>query len=176
MLGRKRSYGIGYRHMCRFHAKTVYDEPILSGVQYAWRLDDDSLITRDIDYDVFQLMHDHNIIYGFIKIFRELRMWTTGLWDAAVKYIEVRSVKTQFFRKWPRNAMYYNNFEVSRLSVWLSDDYQRFVNYIDQLGGIYYHRWGDAPIKSIAVSMFVPYNQTYHFKDIGYRHQFFRHR
>ena len=116
-----------------------------------------------------------SLSYGFVKVYRELPMWTTGLWDAANEYINVASVKTEFYNKWPRNNMYYNNFEISRLSLWLSGDYQRFINYIDRLGGIYYHRWGDAPIKSIAVAMFVPRRRTHHFNDIGYHHQFFHH-
>jgi len=172
-VGKNRIYDIGYRHMCRFHAKTVYEQPILRDVEFVWRLDHDSFITRDIGYDIFELMREQHVIYGFVKVFRELPKWTTGLWDAANEYINVALVKTEFFNKMPRNNYYYNNFEVSRLSLWLSEDYQRFINYIDRLGGIYYHRWGDAPIKSIAIAMFVPRRQTHHFKDIGYRHQFF---
>jgi len=159
--------------MCRFHAKTVYEQPILSGVEFAWRLDDDSFITRVISYDVFELMQRQQFVYGFVKVFREIPDWTQGLWDAARQYINVMSVKTEFFNQWPHNNMFYNNFEISRMSFWLSDDYQRFMTYIDRLGGIYYHRWGDAPIKSIAISMFVPRQRVHHFKDIGYRHQFF---
>jgi len=162
--------------MCRFHAKTVYDQPIMRvcGVEFAWRLDDDSFITRNISYDVFELMQHKQLVYGFVKVYGEEPKWTKGLWHAAEQYINATALETKFFRKWPRNKMYYNNFEISRLSFWLSADYQRFIEYIDDLGGIYYHRWGDGPIKSIAVAMFVPRPQTYHFKDIGYRHQFFR--
>jgi len=36
---------IGYRHMCRFQAKSLYEQPTLAGLQYVWRLDDDSYIT-----------------------------------------------------------------------------------------------------------------------------------
>ena len=39
---------IGYRHMCRFQAKLVYDEPIMTGLRYVWRLDDDSYILKPI--------------------------------------------------------------------------------------------------------------------------------
>jgi alpha 1,2-mannosyltransferase len=174
ILGKNRVYSIGYRHMCRFHAKTVYDQPIMQGLEYAWRLDHDSFFTRPIDYDVFKFMRDRGLVYGFVKVYLELPMWTVGLWDAAHAYIRNNSIKAQFFNKWRRNQMYYNNFEISNLTLWFSDQYQHYINYIDQEGGIYYHRWGDAPIKSIAVAMFVPRKDTYNFKDIGYIHQFFR--
>jgi hypothetical protein len=38
------------------------------------------------------------------------------------------------------------------------------------LGGIYYHRWGDAPIHTLGVAMFVPLHQVHRFSDIGYSH------
>ena len=40
--------------------------------------------------------------------------------------------------------------------MWMSRDYANYIEYIDRTGGIYYYRWGDAPIKSIAVTMFLP--------------------
>ena len=45
------------------------------------------------------------------------------------------------------------------------------INYIDHLGGICYVRWGDTPIKPIAISLFVPLNKVYCFCDVGYHHQ-----
>lgn len=57
------------------------------------------------------------------------------------------------------------------MSIWQSCAYCNYVDYIERLGGIYYTRWGDAPIKSLAVSMFVPWAETYNFKDIGYKHK-----
>jgi len=160
--------------MCRFHAKLVYEQAITVGLEYAWRLDDDSFFTRPINYDVFAHMKQHHLTYGFVKTYRELPMWTQGLWETVNEYIADNKLKTQFFKNWPKNLMYYNNFEVSDMSLWNSPAYRKYVEYIDRQGGIYYHRWGDAPIKSIAVAMFVPRKKTYDFKDIGYIHQFFR--
>ena len=42
---------------------------------------------------------------------------------------------------------------------------------VDQAGGIYYHSWGDAPIKTIAVTMFVPQSKIHQFRDISYKHK-----
>jgi alpha 1,2-mannosyltransferase len=160
--------------MCRFHAKLVYEQPITVGLDYAWRLDDDSYITRPINYDIFEYMQKHDLVYGFVKVYRELPMWVTGLWGTVKKYIATNRIQPTFFNKWPVNLMYYNNFEVSKMSLWLSPQYQKYIDHIDRNGGIYYHRWGDAPIKSIAVSLFVPRDKTHNFKDVGYIHQFFR--
>ena len=39
-----------------------------------------------------------------------------------------------------------------------------YMRYIDQTGGIYYTRWGDAPIRSLAVALVVPEAALHHFK------------
>lgn len=94
------------------------------------------------------------------------------LWESAETYMINSSITPTFFKEWEKYRVYYNNFEVSRLSIWLSDSYRNFIDYIDELGGIYHYRWVDAAIKTIAVSMFVglPRHETHHFKDIKYEH------
>lgn len=162
---------IGYKHMIRFQAKGIYEQPIIRGFDYVMRLDDDSLILRPIEYDVFEYMRLHRIQYGYYYSHKDSPMCVYGLWFIARAYIKMVNVRPTFFYKWPKFHIFYNNFEISKLSFWLSDDYQKYIEYIDRLGGIYYNRWGDAPIKTIAVSLFLPRNQTHHFNDIGYLHQ-----
>ena len=159
---------VGYRHMCRFQAKTVYEQPILAGLDYVLRLDDDSYIYRPIGYDIFRLMRDRKIQYGFTTVVSDYGPCVVGLWPAIVSYMKERNIKSQF--RWPRGRIYWNNFEISDMSVWRSPEYRDYIEYIDRLGGIYYHRWGDATIKTAAVTLFVPKDRTYHFKDIAYKH------
>ena len=160
---------IAYRHMCRFHAKLLYEQPILAGLQYIWRLDDDSFITRPVGYDVFQLMRDRRIQYGFRVVINDSSECVRGLWEAVDVYVKQRAITPKF--RWPRSQMYYNNFELSDLDVWRSRKYRDYIDYIDRTGGIFYHRWGDAPIKSLAVALFIPENRTHCFSNIAYEHQ-----
>ena len=159
---------IGYRHMCRFHAKSIYEQPILVGLQYVWRLDDDSYVTRPISYDVFRLMQDRRILYGFERVVDDLRSCVVGLWSAVNDYKRKRAIRSHF--DLPRDRIFWNNFELSDVDFWRSPEYRDYIDYIDRTGGIYYHRWGDAPIKTLAVTLFVPKNRTHHFKDIAYKH------
>jgi len=59
---------IGYRLMCRFHSTVVHDElqklPQLSNIEYIMRLDDDSILTSPIGYDLFKLMKVNKKLYG----------------------------------------------------------------------------------------------------------------
>lgn len=41
---------------------------------------------------------------------------------------------------------------------------------MDNLGGFYYERWGDAPIHSIAIALFLQKKDIHWFENIGYYH------
>lgn len=67
--GGLKAFGLGYRHMCRFHSLSIYDEPILQladGIDYLWRLDDDSVLTKPIGFDVFRFKRDRSLRYGYV--------------------------------------------------------------------------------------------------------------
>ena len=142
-----------------------------SGLEYYWRLDSDSVILRNISYDLFNFMKTNQYDYGYRHIRKDSKKCIVGLWDTAKNLIKRDHIKTHFFDSWPTSSIYYNNFEISSFSMWMSRDYANYIEYIDRTGGIYYYRWGDAPIKSIAVTMFLPQGRTYLFSDIGYKHQ-----
>ena len=173
--------GIGYRHMCHFHSKGVYDLQILRGLEYAWRLDDDSYFTREINYDLFVYMKNNSFRYGYFKSTSENFACIVGLWDAVDRYalqngfVNRTDLRNSQYARWPRAKIYFNNFEISDLSIWFSDSYQRYIDYIYKQGGVYYHRWGDAPIKTIALMLFVSPDKIYRFKDLGYHHYDFIH-
>lgn len=79
------------------------------------------------------------------------------------------------------------------MDFWRSEAYTRYFEYLEAKGGFYYEvrpcalpfvpeahrvrrkRWGDAPVHSIAVSLFAGRDQIHFFKDIGYRHSPFQH-
>lgn len=78
------------------------------------------------------------------------------------------------------------------MDFWRGEAYQQFFDFLDRKGGFYYEvyrflflrgartkrdvqRWGDAPVHSIAVSLFLRKEQTHFFSDIGYRHEPFEH-
>ena len=163
--------GFGYRHMCRFHAKIVYQLPVLWGFDYYMRLDDDSFFLSNVTYDWFKYMRDNDYLYGYKRIQQDLPIVIRGLWKAAKDYIIKKEIKTQFFQKFNHRSMFYNNFEISAASIWQNSNYSEYIDYIDRLGGIYYYRWGDAPIKTTAVTMFVPRQRTHKFDDIAYTHR-----
>jgi hypothetical protein len=47
--------------------------------------------------------------------------------------------------------IYYNNFHIARTDLWTRPDTARLFHSIDQTDGMYYMRWGDAALQTIAL-------------------------
>ena len=91
------------------------------------------------------------------------------------------------------NILDWSNFEIADMDFWRSEAYSKFFDFLESKGGFYYEvraplqrqlcrslmlfvqRWGDAPVHSIAASLFARKDQIHFFKDIGYRHPPFQH-
>ena len=70
---------------------------------------------------------------------------------------------------------FWTNFEIASLELWRSNDYLKLFSYLDQQGGFFYERWGDAPVHSIAASLMLNQEDFHFFNDIGYRHTAYTH-
>ncbi len=68
------------------------------------------------------------------------------------------------------NCQFFSNFEVGSLNFWRSPQTETYFNYLDKAGGFYYERFGDAPVHTLSVAMFVPRSEVWFFRDIGYQH------
>lgn len=51
----------------------------------------------------------------------------------------------------------------------------KFFEHLDNAGGFYYERWGDAPVHSIGAALLVPKDKLHFFREVGYRHEPFQH-
>lgn len=49
--------------------------------------------------------------------------------------------------------MYYNNFFVTKTDFWKKQEVKELIDKIDKHGGIFYYRYGDAPLQTIIVSI-----------------------
>jgi hypothetical protein len=61
--------------------------------------------------------------------------------------------------------------EVVRISFFLSPNVQHFLRTVHESAGIYYYRWGDAPLRFILLAIFARSDQVTHFpSNVGYSH------
>ncbi|ESW97840.1 hypothetical protein KL918_003223 [Ogataea parapolymorpha] len=169
-----------YRHMCRFNSGFFYKHPLLQQYKYYWRVEPDVDFYCDIDYDPFRLMREQQKIYGFTISIYEFGATIASLWDTVRAFLSINpeaqhsNSLVDFISD--DNGVSYNlchfwsNFEIADMDFWRSKLYEDFFNYLDASGGFFYERWGDAPVHSIAVSLFLDRDKIHFFDDIGYNH------
>lgn len=189
MREKKIIYGdsVSYRHMCRFESGFFWRQEVMNQFKYYWRVEPGIKLYCDIDYDVFKYMADNKLKYGFtISLYEYLETIPT-LWNTVKSFLKDEGGE-KFLAK--NNLMkflsddngegynlchFWSNFEIGDLDFWRGDAYRAFFGYLDKVGGFFYERWGDAPVHSIAASLFLNKNEVHHFEDIGYYHAPFHH-
>lgn len=173
-----------YRHMCRFNSMFFYKHPIMEEYQYYWRVEPEVNYHCDILEDPFKYLKDHKKKYGFTISMRELPNTIETLWETTKLYF--KNLDIDYFNKDERNNLvdfisddsgdsynlchYWTNFEVADLDIFRSELYENYVNHLDQAGGFFYERWGDAPIHSIIFSLILQKDEVHLFHDISYEH------
>lgn len=170
-----------YRHMCRFYSGFFYHLDVLSDYRYYWRVEPNVKFKCDIPEDPFKVMHEGGYSYGFTMTMPDDPNTYKTLWPTIKNYIHERKPHmplenlfdfvTDDNSKTFNNCCFWSNFEIGDLNFFRSDEYQDFFNYLDQTGNFFYERWGDAPVHSIAVSLFLPSNKVKHFPYTGYYHE-----
>lgn len=171
---------INWRHMCRFYAGLFMDHPLMTGYDYFWRLEAGVSYTCQLDYDPFVWMQENGKIFGFTITLRELPLALTGFWESVTNFFEnnpelsaksnSRLLITSDGNKTYNGCHFWSNMEIGDLRFFRSEGYRRYFKFLDKLGGIYYARWGDAPIHTVALTTMLNISQIHYFEDIGYDH------
>ncbi|CDS10110.1 hypothetical protein LRAMOSA02787 [Lichtheimia ramosa] len=176
---------LSYRHMCRFESGFFYRHPLMQNYDYYWRVEPSVEFYCDLDYDPFLFMQENNKKYGWTISLLEFESTVPTLWETT------RAFMKEHPEYIPKNNLlnfisdnggetynlchFWSNFEIGDLNFLRSPEYTAYFDYLDKAGGFFYERWGDAPVHSIAVGMFLNKSQVHFFDDIGYRHDPFMH-
>ena len=169
-----------YRFMCRFESGFFYKQPLMDEYKYYWRVEPDVKFPCDIIEDPFRVMREKNRVYGFTLALYEIPPVVYGLWEATKEFMEkypqyINGHNANRFVSWDQNETYnlchfWSNFEIADLDFFRSEAYETFFQHIDEAGGFFYNRWGDAPVHTLAVSLLLDRDQLHWFKNIGYYH------
>ncbi|KAI5172791.1 alpha 1,2-mannosyltransferase [Nematocida sp. LUAm3] len=183
-----------YRHMCRFFSGFFYQHQLMEKYQYYWRIEPGTTLHCNIKYDPFTYMKDNKKKYGFVITLYEFPATIPSLWKGVTNFISEYNTKYTEGKFWKlisdKNLLrfvtdealtkynlchFWSNFEIADFSFFRNQKYQLFFDYLDRTGGFFYERWGDAPVHSIAASLFLSPNEIHYFEDIGYTHPPFTH-
>lgn len=169
-----------YRHMCRFESGFFYRHELMQEYDWYWRVEPGIEIRCDVNYDLFRYLEDHNKVYGFAISIHEFERTIPTLWQHTKDFIKAHPehVAKDNFMEFISDdggekynlCHFWSNFEVASLKFFRSKAYSDYFDYLDKQGGFFYERWGDAPVHSIAVSLFLPKDKIHYFDDLAYRH------
>ncbi|EGW34205.1 mannosyltransferase [Spathaspora passalidarum NRRL Y-27907] len=164
-----------YRHMCRFYSGFFYQHPLVKQYQYYWRIEPGIKVYCDVNYDVFRYVRKHKKKYAFVLSLFEYADTIPSLWNHVLEFIRTENMTSapESFElllnkhNWYNLCHFWSNFEIANLDMF-DNNYQRLFEFLDSKGGFYYERWGDAPIHSIAVALYLYKNEIHWFNDLGY--------
>lgn len=187
MAQRKIIYGdsISYRHMCRFESGFFFRQPLMMNYEYYWRVEPSIELYCDIHYDPFRYMKENNKKYSFVLSLYEYIETIPTLWDSVKKFMKnhpehIAEGNSMGFLSDDGGDSYnkchfWSNFEIGSLEWLRSKAYTDYFEALDQDGGFFYERWGDAPVHSIAAGLMLKKEELHFFNDIAYFHVPFTH-
>lgn len=187
MAKKKIIYGdsVSYRHMCRFESGFFFQQELMLNYDYYWRVEPSIEYFCDIHYDPFRYIHENKKKYSFVLSLYEYAETIPTLWDSVKKFIKehpehIAEDNSMRFLSDDDGETYnkchfWSNFEIGNLNWLRSKAYTDFFESLDQDGGFFYERWGDAPIHSIAAGLLLKKEEIHFFNDIAYYHVPFTH-
>lgn len=195
----KKSFSIkrkGYLHMCNFMVN-FYSYPNTRFTQhdYAMSIDDESKFVKEMDYDFFDVMAGRPEDMGALRITdRKIKKihqghldTRVGLWDLVKSY----SAQNNMIPKSPFLSNIFNSMDInSKEAEWefhqfpIADSYviklkmftqpywRKWVEAVNDSGGVYKYRWGDCDVNSLGYLIHYDHH-IYDFKtvDRGYHNQ-----
>lgn len=170
-----------YRQMCRFQSGFFFRHPLLLRYKYYWRVEPDVKYFCDLtNYDPFRFMQQNKKKYGFVLAMHDIPGTVRTLWVHVRQWYEKNPgllVPNNMFGFVTDNngrgynmCHYWSNLEIADMDFYRSEAYLSYFDHLDQAGGFFYERWGDAPVHSIAASLLLDKSEVHYFDNIGYLH------
>mmetsp|Transcript_37888 Transcript_37888/g.67912 ORF Transcript_37888/g.67912 Transcript_37888/m.67912 type:complete len:445 (+) Transcript_37888:51-1385(+) len=168
--------GLGYGLMIRWNMRTLFEHPAIQSLQFILRMDTDSRILSPLSFDPLMVMYTERPRkrYAYHCGSFENPEFSEGMNDFVAKYMREKQVVSPWENFHPARgypvAMPYNNIEIVDVEWWRSQPVQQYVDAVDRSLNIWYHRWGDAPIRGMAISLFLHEDELLHLDDFRYSH------
>jgi hypothetical protein len=129
--------GFGYKMMCRFQYKTVWN--YLKSYDIAIRIDDDCLVKQ------IPLLQGDQILSCALVVEEEHVLTNQTL----PIYLKMLNLENYYDQKFP-----FTNVYATRVKFWQQDSVVKFLNDIDSDARSFQNRWGDLPIIGVALKSY----------------------
>ncbi|KAL1530192.1 hypothetical protein AB1Y20_001108 [Prymnesium parvum] len=157
-------YPLGYHHMCHFMSMLWFQA--LRGYEYAMRVDEDVCITRMPTQSLATALSSD---YAFGLEIREAHQRTIETFNPWLENYMSSAKLLPTIPPLPTERIFFTNFFVARLAWWHHPAVLHFLQAVNSSGGVYAHRWGDAPIQTAALRLHGAPSSVVHL-DMDYVH------
>jgi len=161
---------IGFLHTNQFVTGEIQELPQMQQYDYVLKMDDDTFILKEIDFDLFEFMD-----YGNYK-FGPFAVKSYNYKNALDCQIGFRELVKDFIKKnniipvssaldkngdWDNVGIF--DPTIWDLRIFRTENWKKWWNYVNESGGIYKYRWGDQEIHIIYTRMFYPDSAWHNF-------------
>ena len=174
-------WNMNYRHMSRYAAWDLFQEPVFDHFDYVVKLDTDAIFTDAFDggRDPVDELHQRRMRFAFWFQYQDVSYVTRGLEAAIHEFLAVEKIlpltprvifaadeKSSYM-----NTNFYGCFWIAQLSFFRSGDYKRLFNHFDAKDGFYLYRWDEQKLYAIAAALFMRQSDILFMDNAHLRHQ-----
>lgn len=166
-------FSIGYRMMCRFFAGEIFKILKNLNYEYMMRLDTDSSFYEKVNYNLFDKLKNKNAFYGFVSVHNDAIEFSNDLLIYVNQYAQNKQTNLNFYKviNNQSNLVYYNNFEILKLSEFTCENYLFFYDFLDSKNGFLKYRWGDHAVRFLYTNLFMAQDKILYYENLPYFHQ-----
>lgn len=162
---------IGFLHTNQFVTGGIQKYPEMQKYDYVLKMDDDTFIIDEIDFDIFKLMRDNNYKFGPFTVkklnYKNARQCEIGLRELVKKYIKENNIDPVNKSALDKDGNWDNvgifDPTIWDLNIFRNENWKRWWNYVNKSGGIYKYRWGDQEIHILYTRMYYPSSAWHNF-------------
>lgn len=172
-------WSINYRHMLRYAAWDLFQEPVFDQFDFLMKVDGDLIFTADFDGErdpFLDLSAENYTHFAFWRQYKDLPFIAPNFGSAINDFILQEGIV-------PRtpsiifgddgsylNTNFYGCFWAARIAFFRTQTYRRLYDHFDKRDGWYLHRWDEQKLYSVAAAfywepqniLYMSYAHVYH--------------
>ncbi|UCS23666.1 uncharacterized protein HLK63_M07359 [Nakaseomyces glabratus] len=172
-----------FRLINRYNAGLAAHHTLLKKYDWYMRVSPGIRLNCEMEYDIMRWMQDNRKIFGFTLSIKEIERSAKKIWGHNLNFtahnrefynpIEKSSLRSyiQVGRDTYNYCSFSTDLQIVNLNFLRSPVYTKYFEYMDKAGGIFYERWSDSIIQSMAYSTMVPAKMIQHISPMGYQNK-----
>ncbi len=162
---------IGFLHTNQFVTGGIQNLPEMQQYDYVLKMDDDTFIVGEINFDLFRHMQEGAYKFGPFAVkkydYKNALDCEVGLRDFVKKYIKDNQI-VPVSQSALDNEGNWDNVGILDPTIWdlrifRTKNWEKWWKAVNESGGIYKYRWGDQEIHILYTRMFYPESAWHNF-------------